>query len=177
MLKTGNLAKSFATTNVLISGRTYKFYIEARNTVGYSLPSVTFSVLAAQKPDTPRYPDTVFNGLSVTISWPIPFDGASPITGYVIMIQKADTYFATELVDCNGSSPAVVSSASCTIPVGTLTSAPFYIEWGQKIYAKVTAKNIVNFSLESAVGGDAKILTNPSAPVGLQTVAAITTAT
>ena len=48
ILKTGHLEKSFFTTNTLISGRTYKFYIEARNTVGYSLPSVTFSILAAQ---------------------------------------------------------------------------------------------------------------------------------
>jgi len=31
--------------------------------------------------------------------------------------------------------------------------------------------------LESAVGGGAKILTNPSAPVGLQTVPSITAAT
>ena len=46
-LATGVLTKSYATTNTLISGRTYKFYIEARNTVGYSLPSVTFEVLAA----------------------------------------------------------------------------------------------------------------------------------
>lgn len=93
----------------MISGRTYKFYIEARNSVGYSLPSVTFSVLAAQKPDAPRYPDTVFNGLSVTISWPKPFDGASPITAYVIKIQKANGDFETTS-DCNGSSEEVVSS-------------------------------------------------------------------
>ena len=119
----------------------------------------------------------MFNGLSVTISWPIPFDGSSPITAYVIKIKKANGDFATELVDCNGSSASVVSSASCTIPVGTLTSAPFYIEWGQKIYAKVTAKNIVNFSTESDEGGDAKILTNPSAPVGLKTEPTITSAT
>lgn len=104
VLKTGHLTKSFTTDNTLIAGRTYKFYIEARNSVGYSLPSVTFSILAAQKPDAPRYPDTVFNGLSVTISWPIPFDGSTPITAYVINIQKADGGFTTDLVNCDGSS-------------------------------------------------------------------------
>ena len=83
-LATGVTAKSYATTVALTSGRTYKFYIEARNTVGYSQPSVTFSILAAQVPDQPRYPDTVFNGLSVTISWPIPFDGSTPIPAYVV---------------------------------------------------------------------------------------------
>ena len=132
-LATGVTTKSYATTVALTSGRTYKFYIEARNTVGYSLQSVTFEVLAAQVPDQPRYPDTVFNGLSVTISWPIPFDGATKITDYIIQIKKADGSFATETVDCNGSSPAVVSAAACTVPVGTLIAAPFYIEWGQTI--------------------------------------------
>jgi hypothetical protein len=70
-----------------------------------------------------------------------------------------------------------VSAAACTVPVGTLIAAPFYIEWGQTIQAKVTAKNIVNFSPESDVGGTAIILTNPSAPVGLVSVPAITAAT
>jgi hypothetical protein len=81
------------------------------------------------------------------------------------------------LIDCNGSSLDVVTYANCTVPVGTLIAQPFYIEWGQKIYAKVTAKNIVNYSPESAEGGLAVILTNPSAPVGLVTVPAITAAT
>jgi len=81
------------------------------------------------------------------------------------------------LVDCNGSSPDVVTYANCTVPVGTLIALPFYIEWGQKIEAKVTAKNIVNYSPPSAVGGLAVILTNPSAPVGLVTLPAITAAT
>lgn len=47
ILKTNHLDKFFETTVALISGRTYKFYIEARNTVGYSLPSVVFEILAA----------------------------------------------------------------------------------------------------------------------------------
>jgi len=63
------------------------------------------------------------------------------------------------------------------VPVGSLTSAPFYIEWGSIIKAKVTARNIIGYSQESAVGGTAKILTNPSAPVGLVTVPSITTST
>jgi hypothetical protein len=85
--------------------------------------------------------------------------------------------FVTEPIDCNGSSPDVVSAGACTVPVGTFIASPFYIEWGQKIYAKVTAKNIVGYSVESTVGGDATILTNPSAPIGLTTVPAITSAT
>jgi len=106
----------------------------------------------------------------------------------VVNIKKADGTFATELVDCNGSSPAVVSAAACTVPVSTLIAAPFYIEFGQVIQAKVIAKNIqtdpitlmktlVDFSPESEVGGTAVILTNPSAPVGLVSKPTITAAT
>jgi len=85
-LTTGHTSTTYQTIVPLIKGRTYKFYIEARNTVGYSLASVVFEVLAAQVPDTPRYPDTVFNGLSVTIRWPKPDDGSTVITDYIIKI-------------------------------------------------------------------------------------------
>lgn len=39
--------KSYTTAVTLIQGRIYKFKVEARNTVGYSLESTELSVLAA----------------------------------------------------------------------------------------------------------------------------------
>ena len=83
-LATGVTALTYTTSVILTSGRTYQFKVESRNSVGYSAKSVALSVLAAQIPDQPIAPTIVFNGLSVTISWPIPFDGSTSITGYNI---------------------------------------------------------------------------------------------
>jgi hypothetical protein len=83
-LATGVTALSYTTSVVLTSGRTYQFQVESRNSVGYSAKSVALSVLAAQIPDQPIAPTIVFSGLSVTISWPVPFDGSTSITGYNI---------------------------------------------------------------------------------------------
>jgi hypothetical protein len=47
--------------------------------------------LAAQKPDTPAAPTTEISELfGVKISWPKPFNGGSPITGYIIQIRMSD---------------------------------------------------------------------------------------
>lgn len=46
-LATGITELKYTTLSSLTSGRTYKFKIEARNSVGYSLPSSEISILAA----------------------------------------------------------------------------------------------------------------------------------
>ena len=76
----------YTTTADIMSGRTYKFKVEARNSVGFSAESAVLSVLAAQVPDQPQAPITSVSGSSVLIQWAIPFDGSSMITGYMINI-------------------------------------------------------------------------------------------
>jgi hypothetical protein len=50
-LDSGILTKSYTTTISISSGQTYRFMVEARNTVGYSAYSAEISILAAQVPD------------------------------------------------------------------------------------------------------------------------------
>lgn len=58
----------------------YQFYIEARNAVGYSVPSEVFSILSAIRPDAPIPPTTVNNGSRVLLSWSPP--SSQPMIDY-----------------------------------------------------------------------------------------------
>jgi hypothetical protein len=58
----------------------------ARNSYGYSAPSASKSILAAQKPDKPVAPTTTVVGSSVQISWTAPNDRGSAITAYSVKI-------------------------------------------------------------------------------------------
>jgi hypothetical protein len=50
---------------------------------------------------------------------------------------------------------------TCTIPVAVLKAAPFSLDWGADVYAKVIATNIYGDSTESLEGNGAYITTNP----------------
>lgn len=57
---------------------------------------------------------------------------------------------------------------TCTIPVAVLKAAPYSLDWGVGVYAKVIASNLYGDSLESSEGdGGAVITTTPDAPVNL----------
>jgi hypothetical protein len=49
--------------------------------------------------------------------------------------------FSLELINCDGSTSAIVAATACTVPVSILTSAPFNLTWGSSVYAKVIATN------------------------------------
>ena len=147
----------------------YKFRLYSRNTVGLSLPA-SISVLAAQVPDQPLAPITAVtgSGLSVSVSWIAPYDGDSPLTQFKVLIRHADEVsYSEELTDCDGSDPTILATRSCIISISLLRSAPFYLEWGVSVYAKVIATNIVGDSLASSAGNGAVILTVPDSPINL----------
>ena len=60
------------------------------------------------------------------------------------------------------------------MPIATLKAAPFSLDWGKSIYAKVKAQNIVGQSDFSLEGNGAIILTTPNAPVTLVKNVAVT---
>jgi hypothetical protein len=67
--------------------------------------SNTVSILAAQIPDVPAAPTTVFNDAAdtLTINWVAPDARGSPIISYEIYFRQADeTTFTLQLTDCNG---------------------------------------------------------------------------
>jgi hypothetical protein len=48
-----------------------------------------------------------------------------------------------------------------------LIAAPFSLDWGASVYAKVIATNIKGDSLESDAGNGAIIITSPDSPANL----------
>lgn len=105
------------------------------------------------------------------IIWIAPYDGSSPITNYIITILNADgVTYSTELSNCNGSVSSIVTGTNCIIPIHVLRSAPFFLDWGTSVFAKVIASNIVSNSLTSPAGNGAIILTVPDAPINLANV-------
>lgn len=78
------------------------------------------------------------------------------------------------MTNCDGSQPQIISDLSCSIPISVLRASPFFLNWGQSVYAKVIAGNIVGDSDYSAVGNGAVILTVPDKPINLANVAAVT---
>jgi len=143
VVATNYLPKSYTTTQTLTPGAYYTFIVEARNSVGYSLPSNTFTILAAQPPDTPIAPTTLRSGSSIITNWTAPYNGGTAITSYQVTFRASDgvTFYPMTLF-CDGTTNAVRLSRSCTIPSIAFTSLPWNLPWGSFIYAQVTATNI-----------------------------------
>lgn len=125
----------------------------------------------------PSAPTTTISGALIIVTWTAPYNGATAITAYTVTIRQSDgvTYTADN-TNCNGATPSIVSARSCTIPVATLTAAPFNLPWGASIYAKVSATNVIGTSAASTSGNGAVMLTSPDAPINLVNVPAITSA-
>jgi hypothetical protein len=173
-LATGLTSLSYTTTVGLSPSNSYKFRVYARNSVGLS-QAATVTVLCAQPPDTPAAPTTTINGANVVVKWTAPYNGGSTISSYYIVLGQSDGLtYTVDLISCDGSQPAIVTGASCTIPITTFRSSPFNLNWGASVYAKLVASNLVGSSAYSPVGNGAIILTVPDAPLNLVNVPAIT---
>jgi hypothetical protein len=116
-------------------------------------------------PGQPDAPVTTWTPDDVIVTWTAPNDGGSPIIGYTVSIRESDDItFTTALTDCDMSSSTLTT---CTIPVTTLRSAPYIIEWGSSIYVKLIASNVYGDSLESVEGNGAIITTSPDEPTSV----------
>lgn len=65
----------------------------------------------------------------------------------------------------------------CTVSIATLRGSQYSLSWGSIVYAKVYAYNAYGSSLNSSVGGTAKILTRPLAPINVAELYSSRTAT
>jgi hypothetical protein len=70
----------------------------------------------------------------------------------------------------------VVTNMNCSIPLSTLTAAPFNLVLGQIIYVKIIAYNAYGYSTESTIGGGVVIVRVPDAPINLINVVTVTSA-
>jgi hypothetical protein len=91
-----------------------------------------------------------------------------------VYIIKSDGSYATELVTCDGSDLTIISETECTVPLSTLTSAPFNLMFGNDIIVKLIAINAYGESPESEIGSGATIQLVPDAPINLANILSIT---
>ena len=103
-----------------------------------------------------------------------PDDGGSPVTGFRVVVREGDASTFTE--DQTYCDMSVSTTTSCVIPVETLIAAPFSLDWGSDIYAKVTAINTYGDSPTSEAANGAKIIKEAAAPESLSNVPEVTSA-
>lgn len=128
-------------------------------------------MLVASVPDQPDPCTTSIVGENVLISWTAPYDGSSAITGYKVSIRHYDLVnFSEEYENCASDDSIILANRQCSVPVADLVSSPYNLGWGQSVYAKVAAINIVGESVYSVEGNGAVILTVPDHPLNLQNV-------
>jgi hypothetical protein len=119
-------------------------------------------------PAQPSAPVTTWSPDDVVLTWTPPDDGGSTITGYTVSIRHSDlSTFSVDATNCDMSSSILTT---CTVPVTSLRSSPYSLEWGSSVFAKVIAVNIYGNSIESTDGNGAVITTSPDAPINLAEV-------
>jgi hypothetical protein len=146
----------------LSPGTTYSFKVEARNAFGYSSPSASVEILAAEEPSQPEAPTTVLDGTNILISWKAPFNQGSPIDYYKIHIRHNDnSSYSLDLANCDGSKEIFLTAdpKQCSVPVSVLRAFPFELPWGSPVYATVIAHNKYGDSQTSLPGSGARIIT------------------
>jgi len=90
----GILTKSYVVTG-LTTGKTYRFRVQARNSIGFSTTSNEIQATAAVVPAAPNSPSTIVNVNNVIISWNAPSTNSlvtygSAITNYTVFIRWSD---------------------------------------------------------------------------------------
>lgn len=72
------------TAQSLVSGQSYTFAIQSRNTVGMSTSSTALTLTACEEPSTPATPMTEINEVANTIkiTWQEPSSNGTPLTAY-----------------------------------------------------------------------------------------------
>lgn len=135
----GLLTKSYQTSISLAPGAVYTFTVEARNSVGYSLPSAYLEILCAQVPDQidPPITFTLLPGV-ITVQWDLPWNGGTTITSYTVEFRTNDgVHYQENTAICDGASATIINARECTIESSLFTESPYELEWGSSIYARI----------------------------------------
>lgn len=95
-------------------------------------------------------------------------ENGSPITRYNIFIKEIDSgLYTLETADCDGSLETVITYEFCHITISTLRAAPYLVDGGDHVWAKVSAVNVYGESELSAEGNNAYYTRTPDAPIDL----------
>jgi hypothetical protein len=124
--------------------------------------------VTAPVPAKPLAPITTLSLDDITVTWIEPDGYGYPLSGYIVSIRESDeTTYTVDLTNCDMSSSTLTT---CTIPITALLAAPYNLEWGSSVFAKVIAKNTFEQSEESSEGDGAFILTFPDEPTSVAEV-------
>lgn len=104
----------------------------------------------------------------LVLDWAAPEDNGSPVTRYQIEIRdKVGSAFLSH-ASCDGTDAAIVAATECSVPMLTLTSAPYSYTLGDLIVVRSAAYNEKGFGLigpDNVAGGTAKTVPAAPAPV------------
>lgn len=125
-------------------------------------------MLCAFIPEPPSLVATEINIDILRVSWNLISANGSPITSYRIFIRQSQTadYFE-ETTDCLGATQGVIDQEYCDINISTLRGAPWNIDGGDSIWARVTSLNVYGESANSVDGNGAYFTRVPDAPINL----------
>lgn len=125
-------------------------------------------IRAAEKPSTPSNVATLLVGTSIEVSWTAPYDGGSPIYAYKVVLMESDRInYSEAITDCDGTDATIVAETKCLVPIDTLITNPYNLDWGTSVFAKVQAINLVDESSFSFPGNGALLYTSPDPPQSL----------
>lgn len=116
---------SYVQTLAIQPGWNYTYSYSALNIFGESLLSPTVSIQAVSVPSTMLAPTLIVIGTDVKVSWLIPDNGGSPITGFHIyfMDYSLSTPAYTEYTSiCDGTNAVIKSQLYCTLSMSTFIS-------------------------------------------------------
>lgn len=117
-------ATSLVITNISAS-TPYAFKIKATNSLGSSAEALFPSLVSLGKPGAPNTPTAIFADGLILVSWAVPEDGGSPITGYKVFVINSD---GTDLGDAysvtgaNSTSKTISGIADGTYTVKVLAT-------------------------------------------------------
>ena len=94
--------------------------VKAKNIYGYGAFSTEFVVTPSDVPGQASIPTTANSGTSVVVTWTAPSAHSSVIDSYQILFKKSDGTFSTETTDCDGSTSAITSALTCSVPMASL---------------------------------------------------------
>jgi hypothetical protein len=174
-IASGVVGSTYQTTVTLTPGAYYKFKVEARNSVGLSLPSSEVTILAAQPPNQPNLPLTTLSGANMIVTWEAPSNGGSAITSYEVSFKGGDgVTFHDVTTHCIEDMTTTLQDKICSVPTVILTADPVLLNWGDSAWATIVAVNIKGGSLSSEPGNGALVLTRPDPPVEVLNVPGVT---
>jgi hypothetical protein len=82
-------------------------------------------------------------------------------------LESDGVAYNLELNDCDAGEDTIRDAKQCTVLVSTLGGAPFSLDWGTSVFAKVVAYNVYGDSEISDAGNGAIIITYADAPLDL----------